>query len=241
MSFARANTLPTSGFRPYGRTYPHAAAHLSGLGDVVSDYMPQFLNVEGQLRTANAQLQQLEQQYAASGGALGANFGAQLNEARAQYQTAAETYLAAYTAVFGSEPADAGTLMGLGIAPIVGVAAGVAVLAVVIDALYTLNQYIRVMQQEVQVKLVAAQTQQQAQASAAALDEAAQQAYASGDTATGDALAQQANAARNSAGNPEGSTDVSAWVENNFGMIALAIGGIVIAPSLVSGIFGRRR
>ncbi len=280
MSFVAANTDPKVGWRNYN-TNPRAAAHLSGLGDatsLVSAGAPasvataaaiaaskaaaaqQSNAIESYLQQSFAELQSMEQAVAANPGVYDAAFTANLNEAIALYNQCAQTYISAYTTIFGTPP-SVGTLSGLGITWTTIIAMALTgPFAILIPLFNELDSYIAALTAQQQALLAQAQSSGvQAQTALDALTQynslvnAANDAAAGGDTATYDNLMAQAQAlapiiqnaqagaVATAPGTPPAATDWTTWFENNFSTIALAGAAIFLAPPLISAFSGKRR
>lgn len=152
-------------------------------------------------------------------------------------------YASYYQQAFGSAPsniplASFPTMSGLGIAPAVIIGGIAAAVLALLGTLYLLNQRILA-----KAALVQAQGASQTTANVGTLSntyaqqtQAAQAAYAAGNKALGDQLAAQAQQTAQAiqkvgAVVPAGSTDFSAWFQQNWGWLMLGLGAIIIVPA----------
>src|SRR5437763_156538 len=152
-------------------------------------------------------------------------------------------YASYYEQAFGSAPssipfASVPTMSGLGIAPLVIIGGIAAAVAALLAALYLLNQRI-----VAKAALIQAQGASQTTANVGTLSATAQQqysgaqaAYAAGNKALGDQLMASYNATllaiqKVGAAPGQGTTNFSAWFQQNWGWLMLGLGAIIIVPS----------
>lgn len=194
---------------------------LNGLGAVD---LSQYNIAQSYLATANANLQALQQAYAANPTSFDATFAPSLNEAQNRYTTILQAYIYAYGLAVGNPPSTTG-LEGMGRMRGLGqwqtyVVAGVGI-AVIVAALIELNNFIAVLQTKANAALATAQAQGQQQNNIAYAQTQLTAAIASGDT-TAQASWQ---AAIDDASTPivAGSSDATDWLSQNWMWV---VGGV---------------
>jgi hypothetical protein len=190
----------------------------------------------------NAELKNLEAQYAANAPAPGsiANptygaLGQQLIQQRQQYTNLASQFVRYYTLVMGTPPAG---LSGLGIVWIYW-AAGAAVF--IVGAFITLYA-IRTWAQSVNVSQIAATTQQTAAVSTAATNQNLLQqlaaAQAKGDTVTAQAILKTLAA---TGAQPAAASTLETWLMNNAKWLGIGAAALIAIGPITQGLFGGRR
>jgi hypothetical protein len=211
-------------------------ARLSGLGatsDQTTIDTASVLNVGDQLRQAQADLTNLlgaMQQNPQLAQAIG-------RDVIAQQQTLGDLiskYVYVYTAIFGNPPA------GLGVAPIVVGIAIAGVFAVIITGLAVWWEKEAALKQQAQAVTIASQNQAALIAQAQAIQQQADAARASGDTATAASLDYRANQIFLQAVTPNTSGQVPPpkpaslfdWLQQNWITAALIVGAVIVIPKV---------
>lgn len=259
MSYLRANTQPTTGWRPgttrLGEVRPvrHRRIHRVFIGDdgydpstdpvfqetgipseqqsapSEDDLRNQLSSITQKFVQVNQAMVEQERLVAANPGVFSPQVGQQLMANRNDFESLWAKYVWVYRALYGTTP---NALSALGVIPVATALIIAGVIAALIAGIALLWQHLQNNAAQIQVEMQQAQNNSKLASQADTLQKQITDADARGDTATAAALRSQYAAVMNAMGNAPNSSSMGAWFQNNWGWLAATAAGLVALNKL---------